>query len=218
MYIDNNNHGSTLITANSRDNHNQNSEKNRPMDSKGKDKFIEVLEDTRSEKEVIENMRNLVENITSMIKTGMSKDEIEALENAIKRIKEEIEKKNYDKKKIEQMMEDLEKAINYYKNRMAGGSILNNDSKKEKEKTNKTDETNETLELAIKNYKDINSEKKDKSSDNKNSDTFIEKIISKLDNFIDDVTKLKNGTNKFLSSQLYTKSEILEEIIKFNNK
>jgi hypothetical protein len=42
--------------------------------------------------------------------------------------------------------------------------------------------------------------------------------MSKLDNFIDEVSKLKNGTNKFLSSQLYTKSEILEEIIKFNNK
>lgn len=135
MFVDTNDTGSTLVNQSSVEIYNQESSKNKTTstDNEESNSFQSLLdeaqnkntkEDTRTEKEIREDINNIFEDIKSVMKTGMTTEEIEALEELLAKIKEEIKKENYNKKDIQRMMDKLEKDIALYKKKITGEEII----------------------------------------------------------------------------------------------
>ena len=112
--------------------------------------FQEELENTETTKEdkkqnqeevsVEKSIRELFEDIISLLKTGFTKDELEAIqklkEEISKKIKEELENGTADTKTIEDMMDQLEKAITALKKSVTGVAIVEADEINKKSKQN----------------------------------------------------------------------------------
>ena len=201
MFVDTNNTGSTLINQNSVEIYNQESSKykTKSTDNEESNSFQTVLDevenknfnkDTRTDKEIIEDMKKLVEDIKSVMKTGMTKGELEALEELLAKIKEEMKKENYNKKDIEKMMDKLEKDIALYKKKIAGEVIIEADSL----------------------------DKKNDSKNSADSTGSIGDITSRLDMAEEGITELKKGVKEDIPKQVQSQSELLTMIKKFQNE
>ena len=201
MFVDTNNTGSTLVNQNSVEIYNQESSKykTKSTDNEESNSFQTVLdevenknfnEDTRTDKEIIEDMKKLVEDIKSVMKTGMTKGELEALEELLAKIKEEMKKENYNKKDIEKMMDKLEKDIALYKKKIAGEVIIEADSL----------------------------DKKNDSKNSADSTGSIGDITSRLDMAEEGITELKKGVKEDIPKQVQSQSELLTMIKKFQNE
>lgn len=201
MFVDTNNTGSTLVNQNSVEIYNQESSKykTKSTDNEESNSFQTVLdevenknfnEDTRTDKEIIEDMKKLVEDIKSVMKTGMTKGELEALEELLAKIKEEMKKENYNKKDIEKMMDKLEKDIALYKKKIAGEVIIEADSL----------------------------DKKNNSKNSADSTGSIGDITSRLDMAEEGITELKKGVKEDIPKQVQSQSELLTMIKKFQNE
>jgi uncharacterized protein YoaH (UPF0181 family) len=201
MFVDTNNTGSTLVNQNSVEIYNQESSKykTKSTDNEESNSFQTVLDevenknfnkDTRTDKEIIEDMKKLVEDIKSVMKTGMTKGELEALEELLAKIKEEMKKENYNKKDIEKMMDKLEKDIALYKKKIAGEVIIEADSL----------------------------DKKNNSKNSADSTGSIGDITSRLDMAEEGITELKKGVKEDIPKQVQSQSELLTMIKKFQNE
>jgi len=201
MFVDTNNTESTLVNQNSVEIYNQESSKykTKSTDNEESNSFQTVLdevenknfnEDTRTDKEIIEDMKKLVEDIKSVMKTGMTKGELEALEELLAKIKEEMKKENYNKKDIEKMMDKLEKDIALYKKKIAGEVIIEADSL----------------------------DKKNNSKNSADSTGSIGDITSRLDMAEEGITELKKGVKEDIPKQVQSQSELLTMIKKFQNE
>ena len=82
--------------------------------------------------EMFANMEQLVKDIKSVIKTGMTEDELEALEKLLEEIKKEMDAKYPDKKHIKEMLDELEKAIAKIKKEISGEAIIEADDTQKK--------------------------------------------------------------------------------------
>ncbi|WP_419765089.1 MAG: hypothetical protein ACNI28_01465 [Arcobacter sp.] len=110
--------------------------KKEEMNSTLDTKVINYKSDTRTEEEIKEDIKKLFEDIKSVMRTGMTTDEIKALEELIAKIKEEIKKENYNKKDVQKMMDKLEKEIALYKKKITGEEIIDAESIDNKDSTN----------------------------------------------------------------------------------
>ncbi len=198
MYINADSTSNSLVTQNSSEIYNQTKSEYTSSNSEESSSFQTALdeeqskyvqEDTRTSKEVIEDMKKLVEDIESVIKTGMTPEEIEALEELLAKIKEEMEKENYNKKDIEEMLQELERKIAAYKKKISGEAITEADSI------------------------DTNSSKKSTESISS-----IEDITSRLDVAQEDIEDLKEGIKNPTPKQVSNQSELLTMIKKFQGE
>ena len=82
--------------------------------------------------EMFANMEQLVKDIKSVIKTGMTEDELEALEKLLEEIKKEMDAKYPDKKRIKEMLDELEKAIAKIKKEISGEAVMEADDAQKK--------------------------------------------------------------------------------------
>lgn len=128
--------------------------------------------------EELETTQKLVDDILSLFKTGLTVDELEALEKLIEEIKKKIkeEAKNGSESSIDEikkLVSDLENMIASIKKRITGEAIK--ESKKEGEEVKGSDtltgelaSLNERLETSIQDVKDLmkGSEKKGYKSSN----------------------------------------------------
>lgn len=221
MYVNSDNEKTTLISQSSNKIYHQEGTKhNTSTSQKDSDSFENSLDEaqskyvkkeTRTDDEIIEDMKKLVEDIVSKLKTGMTKEEIEALEEALRKINEEMKKENYDKKEVEKMMQALERAVAYYKKKVTGEFISKNDNNSEGK------EVNQTLELAISSYGDSTT-KGEGNNKSKDTEAFAKDITERLAKASKDISELRNGAKKVIPEQIYNETEVLELIKKFQRE
>ncbi len=107
---------------------------------KSEDKNIEEPEIIKIER----TLEELAADIISLMKTGLTVGEAEALRELLRELKEEIKTGNYDEKEIEKLLSDIEKGIVYLQKRVTGEAIIESDKNNLKdETTNKTDSISE---------------------------------------------------------------------------
>jgi len=201
MFIDTNNTGSSLISSNTNKVYTQETSKFKTSnkDEEESSQFQTALEeeqskylkeDNRTNKEIIEDMKNTFEDIKSVMKTGMTEEELRALEELLIKIKEEMKKEDYDKKDIEEMMQKLEKAIALYKKKITGEAIIEADAIEDKQNS--------------KTPADSNSAMGD--------------ITARLDMAQKGINELKEGIKEDIPKQMQNQSELLEMIRKFQSE
>lgn len=116
------------------------------LTGKSEDKKIEEKEIIKIERTIAE----LVADIISLMKTGLTVGEVETLQELLRELKEEIKTGNYDEKEIEKLLSDVEKAIVYLQKRVTGEAIIESDKKNLKnETTNETDSHSEGFLIRI---------------------------------------------------------------------
>ncbi len=140
----------------------------------------------KTQKEIIANMEKLVEDIDSVMRTGMTPEELEQLEKLLERIKEEMNEKYPDEKKIKEMLDDLEKEIARFKKEITGEAVIEADELK---KPSQASESTVTLN--------------------------IEERIDAAKKGIDELKEYVNGKQP---TQLYSQSQLLQEIKQFQNQ
>jgi hypothetical protein len=118
------------------------------------DTLIRNSEDKKTEEnEIIKNERTseeLLADIISLMKTGLTVGEVQALQELLKELKEEIKTGNYDEKEIEKLLSDVEKAIVYLQKKITGEAIIESDKNNLKDKTtNETDSISEGFLIRI---------------------------------------------------------------------
>ncbi len=84
---------------------------------------VEKKEEVDSYKNSVQESEKLVEDILSLFKTGLTSEELEALEEMLKKIKEKMSEKNVDLDEIKEMFDDLEKMIAKLKAKVSGIAI-----------------------------------------------------------------------------------------------
>lgn len=119
-----------------------NNEKNKTEESKNSTSFEETLTKNNEEKkdeaktlEVKRTSEELVADIISLLKTGMTEGEIEVLQKLLRELKDKIKEGEYSEKEIESMLKKIELEIQALKKRISGEVIVkpkeNNTSIKE---------------------------------------------------------------------------------------
>lgn len=119
-----------------------NNEKNKTEESKNGTSFEETLTKNNEEKkdeaktlEVKRTSEELVADIISLLKTGMTEGEIEVLQKLLRELKDKIKEGEYSEKEIESMLKKIELEIQALKKRISGEVIVkpkeNNTSIKE---------------------------------------------------------------------------------------
>ena len=103
--------------------------------------------------EMLSNMEKLVKDIDSVMRTGLTEDEIELLEKILENIKKEMDAKYPDEKSIKEMLNALEKAIAEIKKEISGEAIIEADDTKKK--TNLIDSSSTIEERVEQAQKDI---------------------------------------------------------------
>ena len=103
--------------------------------------------------EMLSNMEKLVKDIDSVMRTGLTEDEIELLEKMLENIKKEMDSKYPDEKSIKEMLSALEKAIAEIKKEISGEAIIEADDTKKK--TNLIDSSSTIEERVEQAQKDI---------------------------------------------------------------
>lgn len=139
----------------------------------------------KTQKEIIANMEKLVEDIDSVMRTGMTPEELEQLEKLLERIKEEMNEKYPDEKKIKQLLDDLEKEIARFKKEITGEAVI------EAEDLEKPSQATESIAMLR-----------------------IEERMDKAQQGIDELKEYVQGKQP---TQLYSQSELLQEIKQFQN-
>ncbi|RXJ88978.1 hypothetical protein CRV01_10170 [Arcobacter sp. CECT 8983] len=141
----------------------------------------QVKEEDTKPLEIEKSTEELVEDIISLLKTGFTKDELEAIEKLkeeiLAKIKEEKENGTGDLKTIEKLLAKLEKMIDELKRSVNGVIIKDADEIKEKQ---------------------------DNMSDDKELSSTLKEAISKLEELsteIKELTKLKKDNKQHLNTQ-----------------
>lgn len=130
---------------------------------------------TRTEKEILANMKKLVEDIKSVMQTGMTKDEIKMLEEMVQEIKKKMKERSLTKEELNDMMDEIERRIREFKLKLTGQSITKAEDVKEMNEKPSSDDISSRIEKAEKDIKGFSThlEKKD-------SEKIIEEIKSIL--------------------------------------
>lgn len=81
-------------------------------------------EEKQSEFEDIEVLRALAEDIFSLMKTGLTVAEVEAVQELLKELKDKIREGNYSEKEVEELLSKAEKAIAAMQKRVTGQAII----------------------------------------------------------------------------------------------
>jgi hypothetical protein len=84
-------------------------------------------EEKKSEDKTLELKRTtdeLVADIISLLKTGMTEGEVEALQKLLRELKDKIKEGEYSPKEIENMLSELEQAIQALQKRILGQVII----------------------------------------------------------------------------------------------
>ncbi len=89
----------------------------------------------KTQKEIIANMEKLVGDIDSVMRTGMTPEELEQLEKMLELIQKELDEKYPDEQKIKKMLDELEKEIARFKKEITGEAIIEADELDSKPKT-----------------------------------------------------------------------------------
>lgn len=178
MYIENNFQTSNYST--------QSNNKTKETPTTGFQNELEKVDDKKSVKEEEKSLRELVEDIISLLKTGFTKDELEAIEKLKEQILNEIDKKrengSVDNKEIERLINELEKMVNEFKKSRNGLVIKDADEIK---KENKEEGSDSAISLDLQNIKEkldelteeIKELKKLKKTDNKHLNTQEELLL-----------------------------------------
>lgn len=157
--------------------------------------FSNMLTNNKEEKdskeeEVVEVKRTLDEllsDIISLMKTGLTVDERERLQELLIELKDEIKEGNYSKKEIESMISNIEREISALQKRISGQVIIDKESN------------------------DLNQNESENSIDSK-SFSLIERIESALET----LSELNSGeTKKKIMQGPVNESELLEMIKEF---
>jgi hypothetical protein len=121
---------------NYQENENKDDEKNNNINSK------------KNEKEDIEKLRAMVEDIFSLMKTGFTVSELESLQELLRKLKEEIKDGNYNEDQIEKLLSKIEKEVAIMEKRVNGQAIVKSEEGNLKQNDTKTEEnpTQEFLE------------------------------------------------------------------------
>lgn len=139
----------------------------------------------KTQREIIANMEKLVKDIDSVMRTGMTPEELEQLEKLLERIKEAMDEKYPDEKNIKAMLDELEKEIARFKKEITGEAV-------------------------------IEAEDLDKPSQTQNNSTSLN-IETRVENATKEIEKLKEFIGAKQPTQLYSQSELLQEIKQFQN-
>ncbi len=112
------------------------------------DEKNDTISSNKREKEDIEKLRAMVEDIFSLMKTGFTVSELESLQELLRKLKEKIEEGNYSKKEIEALLSKTEKEIAAMEKRVMGQAIVKTegDNLKQEDKKTQGTEANEFLE------------------------------------------------------------------------
>jgi len=93
--------------------------------------FQETMEDYDNKKEdksatseINKTSEELLADIISLLKTGMTEDEVESLQKLLRELKEKIKEGEYSEKEIEEMLSGIEKSIQALKQRLLGQVII----------------------------------------------------------------------------------------------
>lgn len=106
--------------------------------------------------EMLSNMEKLVKDIDSVMRTGLTEDEIELLEKMLENIKKEMDSKYPDEKSIKEMLNALEKAIAEIKKEISGEVIIEaDDTKKKADEINSSSTIEERVEQAQKDIEKL---------------------------------------------------------------
>lgn len=116
--------------------------------------FQETMEDYDNKKEdksatseINKTSEELLADIISLLKTGMTEDEVESLQKLLRELKEKIKEGEYSEKEIEEMLSGIEKSIQALKQRLLGQVIIEakqSDSLIKEENANESISTKET--------------------------------------------------------------------------
>lgn len=82
------------------------------------------LKDERTNEEVIQDMKELILNIKHIIRTGFTKDELEALKDEIDKIRQKLKEGNLDPKEAEKLILEIEQNILILKRRTTPNSAM----------------------------------------------------------------------------------------------
>lgn len=90
----------------------------------------EKVSETKTDAEIREETKKLLEDINSLFKTGLTVEELEKLKELLKAIKEaikEAKENNSSTSDIETMIDDLEKAMMLLQKRIGGETVIKAD-------------------------------------------------------------------------------------------
>lgn len=156
------------------------------------EKNKESKETKESNGEDMDTLWALAEDIFSLLRTGMTVAEVEALQELLIELKKKVKEGDYSEEEVEKMLSQIERQIQQLKKRVSGEAVI---------------------ELENTNLKQENT----KSSTN--GDTITTDFLNRIDKAITQLEELKTGkdfkTPKTLSNN---ESELLEIIKKFQNK
>ena len=167
-----------------------NNTKNENTENKNTQSFEDLISKNNNEEKKTETRTadELTRDIISLLKTGLTPGEIEAVEELLRELKDKINEGDYSEKEIENMLSNIEKEIQAIKKRITGQVI---------------EKVDENAKL-----------KEDKSND----ETSLSKIdfFNRIDTAMMNLEALKTGKTKIESSlPLSNSSELLEMIKDF---
>ncbi|MBU3013212.1 hypothetical protein KO488_00460 [Poseidonibacter lekithochrous] len=88
------------------------------------DDYDNKKEDKSATSEINKTSEELLADIISLLKTGMTEDEVESLQKLLRELKEKIKEGEYSEKEIEEMLSGIEKSIQALKQRLLGQVII----------------------------------------------------------------------------------------------
>lgn len=168
-----------------------NIEKKQPqMENKIDNIFNEMLNNTKEEKS---ETQKLFDDIISLLKTGLTVSELEMLEELLRKvqekIKEEVKERLKDnptygkyKKEIEELLNNVEKAIQELQKRISGSVEV------------KEDEEKGGTQNTIKGFEELN--------------TDIADYIARIEDIVSDIKDLKQGNVKMGITSIKTNEEL----------
>lgn len=95
---------------------------------------------SKKEEENIEETKALYEDILSLLKTGFTTSELEAIEKLLIELKEKIKEGNYSKSEVEEMLSNAEKEIAKLQKRVSGEVVIKNNENSLSSEENSLDE------------------------------------------------------------------------------
>lgn len=109
----------------------------------------------KTNEEIIANMEKLFEDIKSVDKTGLTLEELAALEEMLAAIKKEMSKENPDKKEIKAILDKLEKVIAQMQKKINGEAIVEAEDVKEEGSTTNVSSIESRVAKVEKNIKEL---------------------------------------------------------------
>ena len=98
----------------------------------------------------------IIEEIKSILRTGISPEEVKAFETLLERIKDKLKDKNYDKNELTKMIEELQEKISKFKSNIAGESVFKAEDALKEAKSNLSIEEVETAHNIVANNQSHN--------------------------------------------------------------